>query len=67
MTATTTDADRPDAASLQDHLRQCVVARSRLHRLLCAAEALDAFLAPRFVTTLIVMAPILLASAQWRP
>ncbi len=53
---------RPDLGDLRHHLQECARARGRLHRLRCAVEALDAFLAPRFVTALAVVATIVLAS-----
>ena len=42
----------PDMALLHDHLRRCANSLSPLHRLQCVVESVDAFLAPRFVTTL---------------
>jgi len=42
----------PELSLLREHMRRCAHARSPLHPLHCAAEAIDAFLAPRFVTTL---------------
>ncbi len=50
-----------DRSDLGQHLRQCAHARGRLHRLHCAAQAFDAFLMPRFVTTLGVMTLLILA------
>jgi len=47
--------DRLDPTRLADHARQCVLARGRWHRLHCVAEATDAFMAPRFVTTLALL------------
>jgi hypothetical protein len=41
-----------------------VLARGRWHRLRCVVEATDAFIAPRFVTTLALLVVVLaLASA----
>ncbi len=51
---TTREFDRHDPTRLRDHLRQCEFACGLKHRLLCMCESLDAFLAPRFVTTLTV-------------
>ena len=47
--------DPIDPTRLGDHFRQCAFARGPMHRLHCAAEAVDAFLAPRFVTTLALL------------
>jgi hypothetical protein len=55
MSPPATPFDRLDATRLADHFRQCRFARGPLHRLRCVAEALDAFLAPRFVTTLALL------------
>jgi hypothetical protein len=52
-----------DIALLHDHLRCCMQLRGPLHRLRAAAEAVDEFLAPRFVTTL-VLTLLVLASAS---
>ena len=41
-----------ELALLRDHMRRCATGRSPLYRLLRLAESVDAFLAPRFVTTL---------------
>ncbi|MEO7937602.1 MAG: hypothetical protein ABIR55_03185 [Burkholderiaceae bacterium] len=46
---------------LRRHLQQCANARGRLHALRCAVEAFDAFVAPRFVTTLGVLTILMLA------
>ena len=37
---------------LREHMRNCAALRSPMYRLQCVAEAVDGFLAPRFVTTL---------------
>lgn len=52
-----------DPTHLDDHFRQCAFARGRLHRLACAIEALDAFLAPRFVTTLALLTVLVMVGA----
>jgi hypothetical protein len=49
----------PDPTRLNDHLSQCAVALGPMHRLRCAAEVVDAFLAPRFVSLLLVMSALL--------
>lgn len=50
---------------LRQHLQHCAFARGRLHRLRCAIEALDDFLAPRFVSTLGAMTLLVLAGLAW--
>ena len=37
---------------LGEHVQRCADATGAWHRLRCATEAIDSFLAPRFVTTL---------------
>ena len=44
-----------DPTRLRAHLGQCVSGRSRLHRIHGAAEAIDAFVLPRFLSTLAVV------------
>ena len=46
---------------LQHHLGQCAAAGGGLHRLRGAAEAVHAFLSPRFVSTLAILALLSLA------
>lgn len=48
-------------SDLRRHLQQCASARGHLHLLRCAVEALDAFVAPRLVTTLGVLTILMLA------
>ena len=43
---------RQDLTLLRDHLVRCASGRGPMYRLRRAAESVDAFLAPRFVTTL---------------
>lgn len=43
---------RQDLALLRDHMLRCGRARGPLYRMRRVAESVDAFLAPRFVTTL---------------
>ena len=50
-----------DPTHLQQHLAHCAAAYGKLHRLRSAAEAVDAFLSPRFVSTLVVLALTALA------
>lgn len=61
MFSTTAFMPAIDHTDLGQHLLHCVRARGRLHRLHCAVEAIDAFLAPRFVTTTGAMTAIMLA------
>ncbi len=53
-----------DPTGLDDHFRQCAFALGPLHRFHCAAEALDDFLAPRFVTLLAVMTAVVFAGSS---
>jgi len=43
---------RHEPGLLREHMLRCTDALGPLHRLQCLAESVDAFLAPRFVTTL---------------
>ncbi len=53
---------RSDSAYLlSDHFQNCVQASGPLHQLLCALEAFDDFIAPRFVTTLVLVTGVLVA------
>ena len=61
MTTLSLDFNRTDPTHLSEHFQQCVTARGRLHRLRCVAESLDAFLAPRFVTTLALLTLLMIA------
>ena len=62
MSPPATDFDPSVITLLGEHFRQCAFARGPLHSLRCAAETADAFLAPRFVTTLVVLAVVVLVS-----
>lgn len=44
-----------DAGALRDHLDQCAEARSRWHHWLGHVEALNAFVLPRFITSLMAV------------
>ena len=55
---------RADPTQLQQHLAHCAAACNRLHRLRGAADAVDAFVAPRFVTTLAVLA-LAIGAVTW--
>ena len=58
------DANRHEAAQLRAHFRQCAFALGPLHRVRCLAEALDAFLAPRFISVLTVMTTVVVVGAS---
>ena len=63
---TTLDLSLPafhDLALLRDHMLRCAIARGPLHWLQCIAESVDAFLAPRFVTTLALTLVVLGAAS----
>ncbi len=47
--------DRVDRFDLMSHMQRCAAVRGRWFNLRCAAEALHAVVAPRFVTSLIVV------------
>ena len=64
MSFQTYDLNRYESAQLHAHFRQCVFALGPLHRLRCIAEALDAFLAPRFVSVLTVMTALVVVGAS---
>ena len=42
----------PEPLSLREHMQRCAHESGAMHRLRCAVEMIDAFLAPRFVTTM---------------
>jgi hypothetical protein len=48
-----------DLSLLRDHMQRCARDRSPLHRLHALTQAIDSFLAPRFVTTLAMTVVIL--------
>lgn len=52
-----------DYALLRAHMQLCERVRSPMHRLQCVAESVDAFLAPRFVTTLAATLVLLVGAA----
>lgn len=59
--ATASACDAPDTTpgelhELGDHAERCRGAQGWLFRAHCAAESLSGFLAPRFVTTVVVVA-----------
>ena len=52
----------PDSLALtplQTHFQQCTFAAGACHRLCCSAEAIGAFLAPRFISMLTVMVALI--------
>ena len=53
-----------DPTQLQRHLGHCAAARSRLHGVRGGAEAVHAFVAPRFVSTLAALAAAV-AALSW--
>lgn len=60
MTLAIHDSARPVFQDLQHHCSQCKTARGRLHGLRCMVEAAGAFLAPRFITALLVVGMLVL-------
>lgn len=57
------DLTRPDAALLRKHLMRCNSSSGHWFSLRCAAESVHAFLAPRFVTTLVLAVSVMLSLA----
>ena len=49
---------------LQRHCRQCTFARGRLHWCRCAIESSVAYLAPRFISVLVVVGLLALVGAS---
>ena len=59
--ATASFADAPDTtpmeiSALGAHVDRCNGSRGRMFRFLCAADAMIGFVAPRFVTTAVIVA-----------
>ena len=52
----------PEPLSLGEHMQRCAHESGALHRLRCAVEAIDAFLAPRFVTTMALTLVVLVGA-----
>ena len=48
------DTSPNELSALGDHVSHCNGSRGRMFALRCAADALAGFIAPRFVTTLVV-------------
>ena len=66
--STSSFGDAPDfspkeLSSLREHLGRCKKPRGRLCALQCFAETLDEFLAPRFITTVMVATLLIVAAA----
>lgn len=56
MTSTPLASPCAEPASLAMHLLHCARSRGRLHRLRLAAEAVHGAVAPRFVSSLVLLA-----------
>jgi len=56
MTMPFSDVEPGAPTSLQSHYEQCTYGAGLAHRLQCGAEAVRAFVAPRIVSTLLLMA-----------
>jgi hypothetical protein len=56
---------RADPTELKLHRAHCAAARGQLHGLRGAVDAVDAFLSPRFFSTLVVLSAAGLALAWW--
>lgn len=57
-------ADASDTAPMElrelgDHVNRCKVSRSRWFALRCVADAVHDFIAPRFVTTLVIASAVI--------
>jgi hypothetical protein len=55
---------REDAGSLADHLQLCVASLGAGFRVRCIAEAVHAFVAPRFVTTVCISCLVIFSAAM---
>ena len=51
----TTDTSPVELSALGEHLNSCRGAHGRFFGLQCAAEVLNSYIAPRFVTTVVVV------------
>ena len=56
--AETADTTPMELSALGAHVERCNGSRGRMFRLQCAADAMIAFLAPRFVTTAVIVAVV---------
>lgn len=66
--STASFADAPDTSPMEitqlgDHFDRCQGARGRLFKLQCVAESMNGFMAPRFVTTLVVVSMLIGAAS----
>jgi hypothetical protein len=52
----TADTTPMELSALGAHVDRCNGSRGRMFRLQCAADAMIAFVAPRFVTTVVIVA-----------
>ena len=59
----TADTSPVELSALGEHLNLCQDARGRLFALKCGAEAMHGFVAPRLVTTLAVLAALMIGIA----
>jgi hypothetical protein len=57
------DTSPLELSALGEHLGRCQTGRGPLFALRCAADATHGLVAPRFVTTLVVVAALLAAAA----
>jgi len=53
------DIDTLAPTPLQTHLQQCSFAAGAVHRLSCVLEAVEAFIAPRLISVLVVVAVLI--------
>jgi hypothetical protein len=53
------DTSPMELSALGDHVDHCNGSRGRMFGLRCAADSLSAFIAPRFVTTVVIVAFVL--------
>jgi hypothetical protein len=56
----TVDTSPMELTALGDHLDRCAGSRGRWFNIQCVAEAMNGFVAPRFVTTLVVVALVVI-------
>jgi hypothetical protein len=54
-----TDTSPMELSELSDHVSRCNGCRGRWFALRCAADAVHDFIAPRFVTTLFIIASVI--------
>lgn len=57
------DSFRLDASVLREHIKYCRKPYGRLHGMVCAATAMQGFVASRFVTTLVVVTALIVVSS----